>query len=108
MLDVLPLSPVREWAISRSFISAHHIFDGRADEIARHISREDADHLTCGLGDTSAAGGAVRVKGLHLVADPYRLGEAARTSSHPRADLVRLVAASVRGELAAVNGIDTN
>src|SRR5438552_18510506 len=74
MLEVLPLSPVREWAISRSFIaSASHEMDLRPGEFARQQDRRQRDHIACRSENAAAARGAIGVQCFDLVADPDTL-----------------------------------
>src|SRR5260221_602405 len=74
MLEVLPLSPVREWAISRSFIASRpHKLNARFCQFARQQHRCHRDHIARRFESAAAAGGAVGVKRFDLVADAHRL-----------------------------------
>src|ERR1700760_4132015 len=91
MLEVLPLSPVREWAISRSFTSRLHETHGWSRQIARQQHRCDGDHIARRFGDAATGLRAVGVERLGLVADPYRLAQALGTPGDADADLVGFV-----------------
>src|SRR5918994_7081732 len=108
MLDVLPLSPVREWAIWRSFISALHVVNSGADEVAWNVGRENADHFASGLRHPSSAGRPVGVEGLDLVADPHGLVEAVGAPHDANADLVGLMVAAISGEPVSMQRVDAD
>ncbi len=107
MLEVLPLSPVREWAISRSFMLTPRrtrrcglaSSRGSSTEATATTSRAD-------LPGAAAAGRAVGVERLDLVADPHGLAQILGAPGDAHAHLVGLVGA--RGHLRAVQGIDAD
>src|SRR5690242_4439089 len=90
MFEVSPLSPVREWASSRSFISDLQVLDRGRDARARDEARGHRDDLARRLPGAPAARGAVRVERLDLVPDAYRLLHAGRAPRHAHPHLVRL------------------
>src|SRR3954470_3829195 len=92
MLEVSPLSPVREWAMARSGcgISALHDMDGGGHQVLGQEGRADADDLACQLRHPSAARRAVEVERLHLVADARRLGQAVGPADHANPHLAGL------------------
>src|SRR5467141_4174645 len=101
MLEVLPLSPVREWAISRSFIaSAPHKAELRPGEFARQQHGGHGNDITRRFESAAAGGGAIGVERLDLVADSSRLAQIFGAPGDPDAHLIRFVCA--RGNLGAV------
>src|SRR6476660_4579567 len=78
MLEMSPLSPVRECAMSRSLnaISALHNLNSGFHEVFRQKSRADSDDVASGLRYSTTAGWAVEVQRLHLVSDPSGLTKA--------------------------------
>src|SRR6266478_10256557 len=107
MFEVLPLSPVREWASSRSFIAypstectvgvsecAREQHRGRSDDIARRFENPTTGRR------------AIGVKRFDLVADSNRLTQAFGAARNAQAHLVGLLRqCSVIG---AVQGIDAD
>src|ERR1700692_3870635 len=101
MLEVLPLSPVREWAISRSFIaSAPYKPDSRFREFARQQYRRHRDDIGRRFESAAAGRRAVGVERFDLVADFHRLAQVFGTADDAHAHLVGLVC--VRGDLSPV------
>src|SRR3954454_14553070 len=105
MLEVSPLSPVREWAIARSCcgISALHDMDGGGHQVLGQQGRADADDLTCRLRHPTAARGAIEIERLNLVADTRRLGQVVGPADDPNPHLAWLGRAS--GEFRTKNGV---
>src|SRR5258707_3624893 len=94
MLEVLPLSPVREWAISRSFIaSTSHELDLWPCEFARQQDRRHRDHIACRFENATAGGGAIGVERFDLVADPHGLAQVFGAAGDAHAHPLRLVGA---------------
>src|SRR5687767_2228420 len=106
MFEVSPLSPVREWAIARSRISALHVSDGGLGQALREEHRADGDHLLGRLRRTAAAGRAVEVERLHLVADAHRVRQAVGPTDDPGPHLRRLVPGF--GQLASEDRVDAD
>src|SRR5512133_3238152 len=102
----LPLSPGREWAIARSFISGLHRLDGWGNRRAREERRDDRDDLPGRLPGSAAAGGAIGVQGFDLVTDQHRFLQRVRSRHDPRADLVRFCTST--GERRAVYRIESD
>src|SRR4051812_46132025 len=92
MLEMSPLSPVREWAMARSAcgISALHDMDGGADQVLGQQGGADADDLARRLRHPAAARRAIEVERLHLVPDARRLRQAVGPADHPDPHLARL------------------
>src|SRR6478736_10213605 len=92
MLEMSPLSPVRECAMSRSFnaISALHDLDSGFHEVFRQQGRADADDVAGGLRNSSAAGWAVEVQRLHLVSDTSGLTKAVGSADDSNSHLAGL------------------
>src|SRR5437588_9112483 len=92
MLEMLPLSPVREWAISRSFIgSALHELDGWLCEFARHKHRGDRDHIARRFKDTPASSRPIGVKRFNLVANSNGLTQVLGPPGNADTHFIRLV-----------------
>src|ERR1035437_8923469 len=92
MLEVLPLSPVREWAISRSFIaSASHKTDRRSGKFARQQHRRNRDDIARRFESAAAGGRTIGVERFDLVADPRRLAQIFGTAGDANAYLVGFV-----------------
>src|SRR5450432_1879279 len=92
MFDVFPLSPVREWAISRNFMASRlHETDDRRGKLARHQHRGDRHDIARRLPGAAAAGRTVGIEGLDLVADPDRLAQAFGAAGDANAHLIGLV-----------------
>src|SRR5690348_2602719 len=93
MFEILPLSPVREWAISRSFIASRldksHM---RLCQSARQQHGSDRDHIARGFPGTAAAGRAVGVERLDLITDANGLAQVFSAAGDAHAHLVGLVA----------------
>src|ERR1700749_2203046 len=71
ILEILPLSPVREWAISRSFItSAPDKLNLGPRQFPRQQHGGDCHDVTRRLDSPAPAGRTVGIKRLDLVADP--------------------------------------
>src|SRR5258707_2422613 len=100
ILEMLPLSPVREWAISRSFISRSHEAYLRLRQFARQQHRRHRDHIARRLPRPAAGGRAIGVEGLDLVADPDRLEEIFGAPGHANAHLIGFI--GVRGDPGAM------
>ena len=107
MFDILPLSPVREWAISRSFIftpprtrtcgfasSRGSRTEATATDVARRFPR------------AAARGRTVGIERLDLVADADRLAQAFRPPGNAHAHFVGF--AGARGNVRPVQGIDAD
>src|SRR4051795_3505100 len=103
--DVSPLSPVRAWASSRSFISGHLVADDRADSILRNQRGDHGDHLLGLLPRAATAGGTIGVECLHLVADADRLRQGFRAAYDSNADLGQV---GIPDHAALVNGVYPN
>src|SRR4249920_204062 len=106
IFDVLPLSPVREWAISRSFTSCPHEADLRPRQFTRQQYRGHRNHVARRLPRAAAGGRAVGVERFDLVADPDRLAPIFGAPGDAHADLIGFVGA--RGDLRAMQGIDAD
>src|ERR1039458_4979865 len=92
MLEVLPLSPVREWAISRSFIaSAPHKTDRRFGKFARQQHGRNRNHIARRLEGAAAGGGAIGVERFDLVADSDSLAQIFGAAGDANAHLVGFV-----------------
>src|ERR1700752_890121 len=97
MLEVLPLSPVREWEISRRFTtSAPHELDRWFCQIARQQDRRDSDHITRRFECAAAGRRAIGIERFDLVADPDSLAQVFGAAGDANAHLVRL--ARARGD----------
>src|SRR6478736_880148 len=128
MFDVLPLSPVREWAISRSFIASVPVLtfvsyrgtfvyeyqnpphysscqelDLRPRQFARQQNGCDRDHVTRRFECTASASRTVGIKRFDFVADPDRLAQIFGAASHAHAHFVRFT--GMCGDLRAVQRI---
>src|SRR6478735_466181 len=92
MLEMSPLSPVRECAISRSFnaISALDNLDIGFHEVFRQQGRADADDFAGGLRYSSAAGWTVEVQRLDLVSDTSGLTKAVGSADNSNSHLAGL------------------
>src|SRR6476620_316644 len=92
MLEMSPLSPVRECAMSRSLnaISALHHLDRGFHEVFRQQGRADADDVTGGLRYSSPAGWAVEIQRLHLVSDTSGLTKAVGSADNSNPHLAGL------------------
>src|SRR5689334_12017813 len=90
MLQMLPLSPVREWAMSRSFISSLHQRDAELRRALRNKTRGDRDDLARRFPGAAAARRTVGVERLDLVADLDGLTQRLGAAGHAHAHLVRL------------------
>src|SRR5258708_20035296 len=102
MLEVLPLSPVREWAISRSFIASRpHKLDRWFCQIARQQHGGDRDHIARRFESAAAGGGAIGVERLDLVADAHGFAQVFSAAGDANAPPVRLVA--MRGDFRALH-----
>src|SRR5258706_2105961 len=105
MLEVLPLSPVREWAISRSFIaSSSHEPNLRRCEFARQQDRRHRDHIACRFENAAAGGGPIGVERFALVADPHSLPQVFGAAGDSNAHLLRF--ATVAGKVGPVQRIE--
>src|SRR5882757_7969837 len=92
MFDVFPLSPVREWAISRSFMASRlHETDDRRRKLTRQQHGGDRDDIARRFPGATTAGRAVGVERLDLVADPDRLAQAFGTAGDANTHLIGLV-----------------
>src|SRR6202158_3007406 len=92
MLEVLPLSPVREWAISRSLIaSALQEMDLRPGEFARQQDRRHRDDIARRFESAAASGGAIGVKRFDLVAYSDGLTQIFGTACDANAHLIGFV-----------------
>src|SRR6478736_3882563 len=106
MFDVLPLSPVREWAISRSFTLCPHKADLRLRQLARQQDRRHRDHVARRLPRAAAGGRAVGIECFDLVADPDCLAEVFSAPGDADAHLIWF--AGGRRNFRAVQGIDAD
>src|SRR3954468_15294043 len=108
MLEVSPLSPVREWAMARSGcgISALHDMDGGGHQVLGQQRRADADDLACRLRHPAAARRAVEVERLYLVADARCLHQAVGPADHADPYLARL--RRTRREFRPEDGVDAD
>src|SRR5215471_2360654 len=89
MLDVSPLSPVREWAISRTFIR-HASKNCTVGFTSARGKRTEATATTSRrLPRPSTTGWPVGVKGLDLVSDTHGLRHAVGAADYSDANLVR-------------------
>src|SRR5580692_6750847 len=71
ILEILPLSPVREWAISRSFMpSTPDELHLRFRQLARQQHGSDRHDIARRLDSPAPAGRAIGIKRFDLVADP--------------------------------------
>src|SRR6267154_720702 len=102
ILEVLPLSPVREWAILRSFISRSHEADLRLRQLARQQHRRHRNHIARRLPRPAAGGRAIGIERLDFVADPDRFAEIFGTPGDANAYLIGFIGA--RGEPGAMQG----
>src|SRR5947209_5904343 len=93
MFDVLPLSPVREWANARSFIgSGLENRKLRLRGIFREQRRGDRDYLARRFPGAATAGRPIGVERLDLVADARRFRQGIGAADDADAHLVRLCA----------------
>src|ERR1700743_241732 len=92
ILEMLPLSPVREWAISRSFMASSsdeaHL---RRGAIAREQNGGDRSPVARGFERATAPGRTIGVERLDFVADPYRFAQIFSAAGNADAHLIRLV-----------------
>src|SRR4051812_16308813 len=106
ILEMLPLSPVREWAISRSFTLGSHKSNLRLCQFARQQHGRDRHHVARGFPRAAARGRTVGIERLYLVADPDRLAQVLGASGDAHAHLVWF--AGMRGDVRPVQGIDAD
>src|ERR1700716_1445702 len=112
MFDVFPLSPVREWAISRSFMASRlHETDDRLRKLPRQQHGGNRDDIARRFPGAATTGRTVGVERLDLVADPDRLAQAFGAAGDANAHLIGLVGLRryfMRRHLRPVQGIDTD
>jgi len=106
MLEVLPLSPVRECAISRSFMitASQYCTDG---ETRSSGSKAETTPTTsrADLVTPPAAGRAVGVERLNFIPDPHRVGHVVGAPGDPHPHFIGL---GSRRQFLAVQGIDAD
>src|SRR5437667_11203618 len=105
MLSTAPLSPLRECAMARSFMSHRLAANRAADELTRHERRNDGQHLARRFRRASAGGRTVRVQRFDFIADLLRVGERERPRRDAHAYFVRIAA---RLGADAVQGVDAD
>ena len=103
---MLPLSPVREWAISRSFTLGSHKSDLRLCQLARQQHGRYRYDIARRFPRAATRGRAIGVKRLDLVADPDRLAQILGAPTHTHAHFVRF--ASAHRDFRPVQGIDAD
>src|SRR3954471_24432827 len=106
ILEMLPLSPVREWAISRSFTLGSHKSDLRLCQFAWQQHGSDRHHVARRFPRAAARRRTVGIERLDLVADPDRLAQVFRAPGDAHAHLVWF--AGSRGNFRPVQGIDAD
>src|SRR5262245_18364451 len=106
ILEILPLSQVRAWAISRSFMSGTDEPNLRACELAPQQDRGHGNHVPRRFPRAAAGRRTIGIQRFDLVADPDRLTEVLGEAGDANANLVGLVA--VRGKFRSVQGIDAD
>src|ERR1700712_5614085 len=93
ILEMLPLSPVREWAISRSFTSRSHEANLRLLQLARQQHGCARDDVARRFPGAAAGRRTVGIERLDLVADPDRLAQILGTARDAHAHFIGLVGA---------------
>src|ERR1700709_1020041 len=93
ILEMLPLSPVREWAISRSFTSGSHETDLRLCQLAWQQYRGHRNHVARRFPGAAAGRRSIGIERLDLVADPDRLAQILGTARDAHAHFIGLVGA---------------
>src|ERR1700761_133594 len=92
ILEMLPLSPVREWAISRSFMTSSsdeaHL---RRGAIARQQDGGDRNHVARRFERAATTGRTIGVERLDFVADPYRLAQILGAAGNADTHFIRVV-----------------
>src|ERR1700722_7409204 len=107
MLEVLPLSPVREWAISRSFIASRpHKADLRPGEFAWQQDRSDRDDIAGRFEGTAAGGRAVGIKRFDFVAYANGLAQVFGATGNANTHFIGLV--GVGGDFSAMQCVDAD
>src|SRR5450830_1315461 len=106
MLDMSPLSPARECAMSRSSISVLLEMDSRRDQFARQQRRQYGDDFARRFGGAAAAGRAAGVERFDFVADAYGFAPAGGSACDADAHFVGFVGDG--RELCAVDGVDAD
>src|ERR1700759_3673835 len=107
MLEVLPLSPVREWAISRSFIASRlHKADLWPREFARQQARGDRDDIAGRFEGAAASGRTVGVERFDFVADANGLAQVFSAAGNANAHFIRFI--GMGGDFSAVQRVDAD
>src|SRR5258708_883678 len=106
MLTIVPLSPLREWASARSFISDDLAAHRTRHERARHERGRQREHFARGLHGAAATSRAVRVQRFDFVADPPRVVNRLRPCRDSNPHLVWI--ATDTGHALPVQGVDAN
>src|ERR1700733_8972 len=107
MLEVLPLSPVREWAISRSFIASRpYKANLRPGELARQQDRGDRDDIAGRFEGAAAGGRTVGVERFDFVAYANGLTQVFSAAGNANAYFIGLIGAG--GDFSAVQRVDAD
>src|SRR5690349_10362249 len=106
IFDVFPLSPVREWAISRSFTSSLHKADLWPGAFSRQQHGSHRNDLARRLPGATAGRRTIGIERLDLVADPDCFAQTLGAATDANAHLVGLFRRC--RNLRAVQGIDSN
>src|SRR6185503_12984735 len=93
MLEMLPLSPVREWAISRSFMSGSHEPDLRLGKFAGQEDRGHGDDVARRFPRAAAGRRAIGIERFDLVADPDGFTEVLGAPGDAHAHLIGFIGA---------------
>src|SRR5689334_25074256 len=98
MLEMFPLSPVREWAISRNFVTSHLlVMHLELDISGWNQNGSNGNHLADVDPDASTSGGSVGVERFDLIADVLGLGTRCRACRHAQTNLRTLSPVSSDG-----------
>src|SRR5438105_11157515 len=98
MFEMFPLSPVREWAISRNFVTLHLLVKHlELDIIGWNQNGSNGKHLGDVYPHASASGGSVGVERFYLIADVLRLDTRCRARGHAKTNLRTLLPVSIDG-----------
>src|SRR5689334_17538944 len=74
MLAILPLSPVRECALSRNFIPSDLLVeDIRLNIVSRNENGSDSDLLSHPYPHSPSTGGTIGIERFHLVANAFSI-----------------------------------
>src|SRR5262245_27388787 len=93
--SVLPLSPARECARSRSFTSGFLDGDPARHAFARQVGGHHGEHFARRFHRPATAGGSIRVERFHFVSNRTRLSQCARAPGDTQANFVRMLMTAV-------------